>query len=45
MVWILDVSSVYYLVVRLDLKKYNLFEDLAKDGLEWWNIIQAANPA
>ena len=31
-------------VVRMDLKKCNLIEDLARDGLEWRNRIHVADP-
>ena len=31
-------------VVMIDLKKSNLFEDLAEDRLEWRNIIHVAEP-
>ena len=31
-------------VVKLDLKRLNLYEDLAQDRLEWRNKIHVADP-
>ena len=31
-------------VVKIDMKKYNLSENLAQDKLEWRNIIHVADP-
>ena len=31
-------------VVKIDLKKYNLLEDLAHDRLEWRNRVHVADP-
>ena len=37
-------KRIWMEVVRIDLQKCNLFEDLAHDRLEWRNKIHVADP-